>query len=201
MDITQISTIVWGKGMEFFVGKRRDVNKGYWMSFENHPRLEHTKRNIYARCLPCLEKLYAQLEKNPGEIVLEEPLNCWKIVVVFRELDECLALLQSYQDEKFPLQRSVRGRIGTNDKESPNIAVVFQVYDEEERQEMLADLQRMAKEITPDFTIFYERGCQDLYLPLCGNWQEWVKVTPIKNPHLIGSIKEKVRKLLRERKN
>jgi len=183
--------------MEFYIGHKRDVNKGYWMSFENHPRLEQTKRNIYIRCLPCLEKLYTQLEENPVELFLEEPLHCWKIVVVLKELDECLDLLQTYQDEKFPLQRTVRGRIGTNDKESPNVVVIFQLYDEKELQEMLADLERIAKEITPAFSIFYERGCQDLYAPLCGNWRQWEKVTPIKNPHLVSGIKEKVGRLIR----
>jgi hypothetical protein len=183
--------------MEFYVGNRRDINKGYWMSFENHPRLEQTKRNIYARCLPCLEKLYQQLKENPVRLVLEEPLNCWKIVVVLKGLDECLDLLQAYQDEKFPLQRTVRGRIGTNDKKNLNVAVIFQVHDEKERDEMLADLERMAKEITPAFSIFYERGCQDLYVSLCGSWSEWERVTPIKNPHLVSTVKEKVGKLLR----
>lgn len=190
-------TVKGCKNMEFYIGKKRDVNKGYWMSFENHPRLEQTKRNIYVRCLPCLEKLYAQLEENPRELVLEEPLNCWKIVVVLKDFDKCLDLLQVYQDEKFPLQRTVRGRIGTNNKEDPNVAVVFQLYDEKELQEMLVDLKRIAKRIAPDFSIYYERGCQDLYVPLCGSWVEWLEVTPIKNPHLVSSIKEKVGRLLR----
>ncbi|RJX29115.1 MAG: hypothetical protein C4554_01300 [Dethiobacter sp.] len=183
--------------MELYVGHRRDINKGYWMSFENHPRLEQTKRNIYARCLPCLEKFYGQLKENPAGLVLEEPLNCWKIVVVLNSLDECLHLLQAYQDEKFPVERTVRGRIGTNDKKSPHVAVIFQVHDEKERDEMLDDLESMAKEITPVSSIFYERGCQDLYVSLCGPWSEWERFAPIKNPHLVSNVKEKVGKLLR----
>ena len=183
--------------MEFYMGSRRDINKGYWMSFENHPRLEQTKRSIYVRCLPCLEKLYAQLKEDPVELLLEEPLDCWKIVVVLKEFDQCLDLLQTYQNKNFPLQHTVRGRMGTNDKESPNVTVIFQVYDEKERDEMLLDLERIAKEIAPQYSIFYERGCQDLYVSLCGNWSEWENVTPIKSPHLVGDLNATVGRLLK----
>lgn len=183
--------------MEFYMGRRRDINKGYWISFENHPRLEQTKKNIYVRCLPCLEKLYAQLNENPTVLTLEEPLDCWKIVVVLKEFDECLDLLQAYQDEKFPCPDTVRGRVGTNDKVCGNTVVIFQVGDEKKRDAMLADLQRMAKTITSQCFLYYERGCQDLYVSLCGDWRKWEKTTPIKNPRLIGGLKEKVGRLLK----
>ncbi len=183
--------------MEIYVGRRRDVKRGFWMSFENHPRLQETKKSIYERCLPCLEKLYEQLQGTPSQLVLEEPLNCWKIIVIFNEFNHCLDLLQAYQDKKFPLSRTVRGRIGTNDKNSPHITAIFQVHDLAERDELYSDLERLAGEISSDFKIYYERGCQDLYRTLCGEWSKWDKVTPIQNPSLIKDVERKVGKLLR----
>lgn len=183
--------------MEIYVSRRRDVNKGYWMSFENHPRLEETKKSIYVRCLPCLEKLHGQLKQETTELVLEEPLNCWKIVVILNDFDECLDLLEAYQDGKFLVSRTVRGRVGTNDKTSPKVTVIFQVNDAGERDEILDALQRLAKEITSDYTIYYERGCQDLYRTLCGDCGTWSEVTPIQNPHMVKVVEEKVGKLLR----
>lgn len=182
--------------MEIHVGRRRDVNRGFWMSFENHPRLRETKKCIYERCLPCLEKLYEQLQGTPSRLVLEEPLNCWKIIVIFNDFNHCLDLLQAYQDEKFPLPRTVRGRIGTNDKSSPHVTAIFQVNDLAERDELYSDLERLAGEISSDFKIYYERGCQDLYRTLCGEWNTWGEVTPIQNPSLVKDVEKKVGKLL-----
>jgi len=181
------------------MGSKRAINRGYWMSFENHPRLIETKRNIYARCLPCLEKLYSQLQGNPTSLSLEEPLNCWKVVVILKNFNECLDLLQKYQDEKFPVSHTVRGRVGTNDTNNPNLAVIFYVYDEKERDELVGDLHRIAAEIASnsEFSLFVERGCQDLYVSLCGDWKNWQAVTPIINPSQIERIKEKVGKLLK----
>ena len=183
--------------MEIYVGRRRDVNKGFWMSFENHSRLQETKKSIYERCLPCLEKLHEQLKGAPSRLILKEPLNCWKIVVVFNKFDYCLDLLEKYQDGKFPLLRTVRGRIGTNDKSSPHVTVIFQVNDSHERDELYSDLERLAAQITSDYKIFYERGCQDLYRVLCGEWDTWNEVTAIQNPSLIKDVEKKVGKLLR----
>ncbi len=183
--------------MEIYVGRRRDVKKGFWMSFENHPRLRETKKSIYERCLPCLEKLYEQLKEEPSRLILDEPLHCWKIIAVLNEFEDCLDLLQAYQDDRFPLPRTVRGRIGTNDKSSPHVTVIFQVHDPLERDELYSDLKRLAAQITTDFKIFYERGCQDLYRVLCGEWRTWDEVTPIQNPSLIKDVQKKVGKLLR----
>lgn len=183
--------------MEIYAGTRRDINKGYWMSFENHPRLEDTKKYIYARCLPCLENLHEQLKESPQEIALENPLNCWKVVVVLRDLDECLELLHLYQEEGLREMDSVRGRIGTSDKNSPNVVIIFQMLSEDERDTLITHINQFAPQINPDYTISYERGCGDLYGALCGDWQNWQPVTPVKNPHLIPIIQEKIQKLLR----
>ena len=183
--------------MELYMGRRRDVGQGYWMSFENHPRLAETKRSIYLRCVPCLEKLYSQLKGNPGHILLEEPLNCWKVVVVLNNFTECLDLLQAYQDIKFPVLRVVRGRVGTNNKETPGVVVIFYLESAEEREELFNDVERIVTGITSFYNLYYERGCQDLYGLLCGNWRGWAPLTVIKNTHQIEIIQEKIGRLLK----
>jgi len=177
--------------------RRRDVGQGYWMSFENHPRLEETKRSIYARCVPCLEKLYLQLQENPDRLHLEEPLDCWKVIVVLNDFTECLDLLESYQDKKFPVARVVRGRVGTNNRESSNVVVIFNVYSAEERDELFADMKELVPGITSSYDLLYERGCQDLYGLLCGDWSAWAPLTMIKNLNMVGTIREKVGRLLK----
>lgn len=183
--------------MEFYMSRRREVGRGYWMSFENNPRLLETKRSIYARCVPCLEKLYRQLQGNPTHLFLEEPLNCWKVIVVLNDFMKCLDLLQAYQDDKFPLSQVVRGRVGTNNKETTGVVVIFNLYSVEEREELFDDIQKILPGVTPFYQIFYERGCQDLYGLLCGDWRGWIPFSPIKNSHQIEKVKEKVGRLLK----
>jgi len=179
------------------------------MSFENHPRLTETKRNIYVRCVPCLEKLFWQLDQldnAPSSLLLEEPLNCWKVVVTLDNEEESLALLEAYQDyqekKKISVQgksasKSLRGRMGTNDKKNPGIALIFHLHDEGQRDELLSDLEKLAKEINPRSRIFIERGCRDLFGSLCGEWENWQQETSVKNPSVLPFVKEKVAKLLR----
>lgn len=185
--------------MEIFAGRRRDINKGYWMSFENHPRLEETKKNIYVRCLPCLERLNEQLCGTPEKLHLENPLNCWKVVVVFKDLDECLDLLCLFQEEPgiAAAPGKIRGRIGTNDKNSPNVVIIFQMLSVEERDELTGWIKKLAPRINPNYTLISERGCGDLYGSLCGDWQNWSEITPILHKPLVPFVREKVQKLLR----
>ncbi len=185
--------------MQIYAGRRRDFNKGYWISFENHPRLAETKKNIYARCLPCLERLYEQLAGSPAALILENPLTCWKVVVVFKDLDECLAFLCLYEAEatRRGAAGTVRGRIGTGDKSSPNVVVIFQAQSAGERDALLAEAGALAPRINPDCAISFERGCGDIYGSLCGDWRDWKEVTPVQNPRLVPLIREKVAKLLK----
>jgi len=196
--------------MEIYASRKRNVNKGYWMSFENHPRLMETKRSIYVRCVPCLEKLLNQLEGAPSNLILEEPLNCWKVVVTLDNEEEALSLLEAYQEKKNAQEKSaqeigktpgtiqsLRGRMGTNDKKSPGLALIFHLHDEDQRDELLADLEKLARRINPQSRIFIERGCGDLYGKLCGKWEKWQPETPIENPTILPVIREKVAKLLR----
>jgi len=187
----------WSENVEFYVGKKREVNKGFWISFENHPRLLETKNSIYERCVPCLEKLYDQLQSSPRELRLQEPLDCWKVVVVVNNMDEGLALLEFYQDEHFPVAETVRGRMGTRDCESPNIVIIFHLHREKERDKLIKDLKNIAGKVTRNYKIFFERGCRDILVPLCGEWDRWKESTPIEDFSAVPVIKEKVGKLLR----
>ena len=186
--------------MQIFAGSRRDVNKGYWMSFENHPHLVETKRNIYVRCLPCLEELYVQLTNEPSELVLDNPLHCWKVVVVLDSLDQCLELLCLFEEETEEAKLGVeviRGRIGTSDKSDPRVVIIFQMLEEKERDELMVVIGDLASRINPGHSLFYERGCGDLYGLLCGDWKAWRKTTPIIKPSLVPLVRDKVGRLLK----
>lgn len=184
--------------MEFYLGSKRNVNKGYWISFENHPRLEETKKKIYTRCLPCLEKLYLQLQHETSLLELDEPLSCWKVVVALESDEECFELLEAYQEDKFPISFSLRGRIGTADREKKGAVLLFHLHEEEQRDEVYSDMERLAKKVNPNFVLFIERGCGDLYGTLCGDWRKWKKETRILNPSLLPVVRERVRSLLKK---
>ncbi|MGI5876070.1 MAG: hypothetical protein ACOX6X_04535 [Dethiobacteria bacterium] len=183
--------------MEIFMGRRRDIDKGFWMSFENHPRLEKTKEIVYKRCVPCLEKLVGQLLQSPNVLSLDEPLDCWKVIVVLNELDECFELLELFQDELSFAPEVVRGRVGSNNKNSPKTVVIFQMNDREEKERIMADVTKMVQKITSQYSIYDERGCQDIYGVLCGDWRKWDKITPIKNRESIPAMSARIDKLLR----
>lgn len=183
--------------MEFYASRWREINSGFWMSFENNPRLEETKKNIYIRCLPCLEKLFEQLAEEPHSLLLEEPLNCWKVIVVLNSVEECLELLDLYQEEKFPVNCNIRGRVGSRDKNSSSVVVLFHMLDEDVRDKVMSDVKELTPEINPSYSLFYERGCQDTYGVLCGDWSTWGRETPVKNREQIPVIREKVNKLLK----
>lgn len=183
--------------MEIYMGRRRDIDRGFWMSFESHPRLETTKDLIYKRCVPCLEKLYAQLQNSPKELALEEPLDCWKVIVVLNDLEECFELLELLQGELTLAPGVVRGRVGSNNHKSLKTVVIFQMNREEEKEIIMAAATRIAGMITPHYSVYDERGCQDIYGVLCGDWRNWDKLTPITNREAIPSMNARIDKLLK----
>ncbi|HLD30126.1 MAG TPA: hypothetical protein VJC03_07265, partial [bacterium] len=69
-----------------------------WVSFESDPKLEVTKRNIYGRCVPCITNLYEQLKEEKEEIELKEAYQCWKVVAVLKDKEECLEVLNEYEE-------------------------------------------------------------------------------------------------------
>ena len=82
------------------ISKYPDADRdNYWISFESDPRLTKTKKNIYGKCLPCIQNLYHQLQDRKTEIILNTAFDCWKITAVFGSIDECLDLLQRFEQD------------------------------------------------------------------------------------------------------
>ena len=93
----------------------KSSRQGYWTSFESGPHLTIAKRNIYGRCVPCMENLLDQLVEGRGEIELKQAFDCWKVVAVLNDEKECLAALERY-GQRSPASRYVCGKIGSKEE-------------------------------------------------------------------------------------
>ena len=128
-----------------------------WVSFESDPKLTKTKKNIYGKCLPCIQNLYYQLQQRKSEITLTTALDCWKITVVLRSIDECLAFLQRFEEDF--LRGHVYGKMGSGKPKSDTRVVVFHTESEEERDQIYHDLRICASHINPRAKVFISRAC------------------------------------------
>lgn len=178
-----------------YVG-RKYSREGSWTSFEADQHLTMTHRNIYGRCVPCMENLLSQLVEGKQEIELGQAFNCWKVVAVLNSEEECLEVLEKYQ-ERFLSSVYLQGRFGSS-KEHSTKAIVINTDNEKERDIILLELEECAKETNPNFRVFCARACGNLYGEVLGNWKEWQEVTPIKYPENIEKIIKRIRKLLYE---
>jgi hypothetical protein len=106
---------VRGQGMKkIFLDKRVWRNsRDNWVSFESGPNLRVTKRNIDGRCVPCITNLYQQLQAGKEEIELKEAYQCWKVVAILKDKEECLEVLREYE-ENFLGDHSVKGKFGSS---------------------------------------------------------------------------------------
>ena len=176
---------------ELYFGQR-STRHGYWTSFESDLYHATLKRNIRARCIPCLENLYRQLTEGKQEIELGPAFNCWKVVVVLNNEAACLKVLEKYE-QKFLPHRHIRGRFGSKE-ESGTKAIVVNADSEPERDTLLSELRECVNEVNLDGQIFCSRACAYLYEELLGDWREWEKVMLIKHsenlPEVIQRIKE-----------
>lgn len=166
----------------------------YWVSFENDSRLKINKDNIYGKCLPCIQNLYQQLQKKKFEITLDSAFTCWKITAVLDSMDECLELLQYY--ENFFLHSHVYGKMGGGREESHTRVVVFHTDKETIRDRIYQELKICSHEVNQNAKVFISRACGILYDELLGDWREWKKTTPIKYPENIEKILDRVKRLL-----
>lgn len=173
---------------------RGSSGHGYWVSFENDPHLTAVKRTIRHRCIPCIENLHRQLVEGNMEIELGYAFDCWKVVAVVEDHEECLKVLERYQ-QRFLHSHHLRGRFGSKE-ESGTKAIVVNVDSEVERDVLLSELKECVKEINPDGQVFYSRACAYLYEELLGDWHEWGKVVPLKHPENIETVIQRVRELL-----
>ena len=166
----------------------------YWVSFESDPRLTKIKKDIYGKCLPCIQNLYYQLQEGRSEITLTSAFNCWKIAVVLRSIDECLEFLQRFEQDF--LQGQVYGKMGSGRSQSTTRVIVFHTESEKERDQIYKDLKVCASAINPEAKVFISRACAVLYEDILGDWREWKRTTPIKHPGNVEKILKRIKKIL-----
>jgi hypothetical protein len=166
----------------------------FWISFESDPRLIKTKKDIYGKCLPCIQNLYHQLQERKSEITLKSAFNCWKIVVVLKGIDECLEFLQIF--ERDFLRVHVYGKIGSSRSKSDTRVVVFHTDNEKERDQIYEDAKKCAFKVNPEARVFISRACAVLYEEILGDWKEWKQTTPIKYPENVEKILGRIKNIL-----
>jgi len=170
-------------------------SKDNWVSFESDPKLKVTKGDIYGRCVPCITHLYQQLQEGKEEIELKEAYQCWKVVAVLKDKEECLEVLKEFE-ECFLGDHYVKGKFGSSLPSKPSKVLMFHVGEEGERDRLYQELQICARKINPGSNVFYQRACANLYYELLGDWKDWKEVTKIKNPNVRPALLERIKKLL-----
>ena len=179
-----------------FLDKRvwRDSNDN-WVSFESDPKLRVTKHNIYGRCVPCITNLYQQLKEGKEEIELKEAYQCWKVVAVLKDKEECLEVLKEYE-ECFLGDYYIKGKFGSSQPSQSSKVLMFHTEDEGERNRLFEELQACVQKVNPSSKVFYQRACANLYHELLGDWKHWKEVTKVKNPGVRPILLERIKKLL-----
>jgi len=178
-----------------YVGEIPHSDRGdFWVSFESTPDLEKTKANIYGRCLPCIQNLYEQLKQGAREIALGPAYHCWKVTAVLNGVEECLSLLQVYEN-KFP-EGHVYGKFGSGRPFSETKVVVFHTEDEIARDLVRERLEACLPEVKPKAKIQISRACAVLYEDILGDWREWQPVSAIRHPEKVEPLIRRIRKAL-----
>ncbi len=172
----------------------RSSRQGYWTSFESTPHLTVTRKNIYGRCVPCIENLLDQLINGVQSIELRQAFDCWKVVALLNDEMECFKVLDVYEDLSFSLSH-VRGRFGSRESEGKK-AVIFHADSEEERDAILSELQQAVKQVNPPAKVFYSRACDYLHGQVLGDGINWEKVTPVKYPENVAEVIRRCKKSL-----
>ncbi len=156
--------------------------------------MKRTKRDIYGRCVPCLESLRSQLIQGKNEVELTYPLNCWKITAVLESMEECELLLVKYS-EKYP-EDFVYGKYGTGRPDAPTRVVVFHTQNPKERDLIHSRLKEILKEMGKEAKIEISRGCASIHGVLFGDWRNWKKKMVIKDKEVAKRILEKITRML-----
>jgi hypothetical protein len=178
-----------------YVGEIPYTEKGdFWVSFESKPDLQKTKANIYGRCLPCIQHLYEQLKSGSTDIHLGSAFQCWKVTAVLNGLEECLSLLQVYE-EKFP-GGHVYGKFGGGRTFSETKVVVFHTEEESARDQVRERLEACVPEVNKNGRVEVSRACAVLYNDILGDWREWQPVTPLKHPEKADASIQRIKKAL-----
>jgi len=166
----------------------------FWVSFESDPKLVKTRANIYGRCLPCIQNLYFQLQAGREEIELGNAFNCWKVTAVLKDLDQCLALLERFQN-LYPTGH-VYGKLGSGQKNAPTRVVVFHTETKSECDRIQMSIQKCLRELDVPEKILISKGCAVLYETILGDWRKWQPKTLVLYPERVEALLERIRKIL-----
>jgi hypothetical protein len=178
-----------------YIGKiPHDPKENYWVSFESDPKLQKSKGNIYGRCLPCIHNLYEQLKEGKKEINLGPAFNCWKITAIVQNIEEAMALLNEFE-KRFPTGH-VHGKFGSGRTDVETKVVVFQAYNEVERDRLKNAVEVCLKSMNSNAPVQLTRACGILYHELLGDSLKWQPITPIKHPEKAAELLEKIKVLL-----
>jgi len=126
-----------------------------WVSFESDPHLRVTKENIYGRCVPCVTTLYRQLREGKEEIELREAFDCWKVIAVLRTQEECLEVLQEYEETCLGNQY-VKGKFGSSQPAASTKVLMFHTDDKQERDRLLEGLRVSVQKVNPNARVFHQ---------------------------------------------
>jgi hypothetical protein len=181
---------------------RLHIDKGYfakggkrWVSFETSPHLENTKAGIYGRCAPCIMNLYEQLREGRTELRLGAAYQCWKIVVLVRDVEECIDFLDAFEKE-FLGDAQVKGRFGSGDEDRETKVIVFNAEGEEEKDRLYRQVEACAARVNPRWRVSFHRACAELYHDLLGDWRVWKEEETIKRPEMVEPVLRRIKKAL-----
>lgn len=178
-----------------YLGKIPYTEDGiFWVSFESDPGLKRTKKNIYGRCLPCIQQLYEQLRAGRTEIELGRAYHCWKVTAVLGHFDDCLRLLERFE-ALFPVGH-IYGKLGNGRADSPKKVVVFHSENETERDRLEAAVKQCLQTVDDDAPVIISRACSVLYEPILGDWRHWRPTTAIRFPERVTGHLERIKKIL-----
>ena len=148
---------------KFYLDKRYYADKAArWVSFESTPQLEETRRDIYGKCVPCISNLYEQLQAGKTLVDLGPAYNCWKVVAVLTDDDECLQVLAELEKE-FLGERKIKGRFGSGDEQKTTKVIVFSAPNEQEKNRLFEASEHLRQARKPGGTgLFPQRLCRAL---------------------------------------
>jgi hypothetical protein len=181
---------------KFYLDRGYYANKATrWVSFESTPTLEETKRDIYGRCVPCISNLYEQLQAGKTEIYLGPAYECWKIVSVMADDDECTKVLSEFEKD-FLGDRKIKGRFGSGDEKRSTRVIVFSASREDERDRAIEEVSICSRRVNPGSRTFAHRACAELYHELLGDSMHWKQTETIKKPEAVKETLARIRTML-----
>ena len=121
--------------------------------------------------------------------------NCWKVVAVLANDDECVQVLAEFEKE-FLGDRKIKGRFGSGDAEKLTKVIVFSAPGEKERERLFEEVAICSRRVNPAAEVFFHRGCAELYHELFGDWKSWRQTNTIKKPEAVKDILARIRKML-----